>query len=64
MGVIDVDICISSHLKKKELAWTVDKRLWVISTVMLCKSIKELRNRNFLNYVAMWPLVTYSNYFV
>ena len=36
VGVVDVDVCISSYLKE-ELAWAVDKRLWVISTIMLFK---------------------------
>ena len=30
VDMVDIDICISSHLKE-ELAWAVDKRLWVIS---------------------------------
>ena len=34
VGVVDVDIRVSSHLKK-ELAWAIDKRLRVISTIML-----------------------------
>ena len=33
MGVVDVNVCISSHLKE-ELAWAVDKRLRVISTML------------------------------
>ena len=43
--MVDVDVCISSHLKE-ELAWAIDKRLWVISTIMLfknSKSTKELK---------------------
>ena len=36
VGVVDVDVCISSHLKE-ELAWAADKRLRVISTIMLFK---------------------------
>ena len=36
VGVVDVDICILSHLKE-ELIWAIDKQLWVISTVMLFK---------------------------
>ena len=42
--MIDVDVRVSSYLKE-ELAWAVDKRLRVISTIMLfknSKSIKEL----------------------
>ena len=33
-GVVDVDVRISSHLKE-ELTWAIDKRLRVISTIML-----------------------------
>ena len=70
VGVVDVDVRVSSYLKE-ELAWAVDKRLRVISTIMLfknSKSIKELKNKAVLNLnnivcVAMWPLVTYSNCF-
>ena len=42
--MVDVDMCVSSHLK--ELAWAVEKRLWVISTIMMfknSKSTKELK---------------------
>ena len=42
VGVVDVDIRISSHLKE-ELTWAVDKRLRIISTIMLLKSTKELK---------------------
>ena len=34
--MVDVDVRVSSHLKE-ELAWAVDKRLRVISTIMLFK---------------------------
>ena len=46
--MVDVDVCISSHLKE-ELAWPIDKRLQVISTLMLfknSKSTKELKVKN------------------
>ena len=36
VGVVDIDVCISSHLKE-ELAWAVDKRLQIINTIMLFK---------------------------
>ena len=36
VGVVDVDVCVLSHLKE-ELAWAVDKQLRVISTIMLFK---------------------------
>ena len=45
MGVVDIDVCISSHLKE-ELTWAIDKQLQVISTIMLfknSKSTKELK---------------------
>ena len=51
VGVIDVDICVSSHLKE-EPALAVDKQLQVISTIMLfksSKSAKELKNKAVLN---------------
>ena len=34
--MVDIDVRVSSHLKEK-LAWAVDKRLQVISTIMLFK---------------------------
>ena len=45
VGVVDVHVHVSSHLKE-ELAWVVDKRLRIISTIMLfknSKSTKELK---------------------
>ena len=36
VGVVDIDVHVSSYLKE-ELAWAVDKRLRVISTIMLFK---------------------------
>ena len=33
VGVVDVDVRVSSNVKE-ELAWTVDERLQVISTIM------------------------------
>ena len=44
--MVDVDIRILSHLKE-ELTWAIDKWLRVISTVMLCKSTKELKEKPF-----------------
>ena len=35
--MVDVDVYLSSHLKE-ELAWAVDKWLWVISAIMLLKT--------------------------
>ena len=45
VGVVDIDVRISSHLKE-ELTWAIDKQLWIISTIMLfqsSKSSKELK---------------------
>ena len=36
VGVVDIFVWVLSHLKE-ELAWAADKRLWVISTIMLFK---------------------------
>ena len=36
VGVVDVDVRVSSHLKE-ELAWAIDKRLWIISAITLLK---------------------------
>ena len=43
--MVDIDVRISSYLRE-ELTWAIDKRLRVISTVMLfknSKSTKELK---------------------
>ena len=42
MGVVDIDVRISSHLKEY-LVWAVDKQLWIISTIKNSKSTKELK---------------------
>ena len=44
--MVDVDVRVSSHLKE-ELTWAINKWLWVISTIMLFKSTKELRIKMF-----------------
>ena len=45
VGVVYVDVRISSHLKEEQ-AWTVDKRLRVISTISKStKELKELKNK-------------------
>ena len=36
--MVDVDVRILSHLKE-DLAWAADKRLQVISTIMLLKTV-------------------------
>ena len=45
--MVDVDVCLSNHLKGElGMAWAVDKRLWIISTIVLFKnsnSTKELK---------------------
>ena len=44
-------VCVS-RLLKEELAWVIDKRLWVISNKMLFKTIlplKKLKNKAILN---------------
>ena len=49
--MVDVDICVLSHLKE-ELAWAIDKWIRVIGTIILLKSInstKELKNKAILN---------------
>ena len=43
--MVDVDVCISSHLKE-ELAWAADKWLQVIST-----TISSLTNQTYIRYV-------------
>ena len=47
--MVDVDVCISSHLKEK-LAWAVDKRLQIISTIKNSKSTKGLKNKAVLKF--------------
>ena len=42
VGVVDVDVHISSHLKE-ELAWAIDKWLRIISTITLLKNSKSTR---------------------
>ena len=66
-----VNVRVSKSLKE-ELAWATDKRLQVISNIMLVKTViqlcttKKLKNKVVLSLfnivcVAMWSLVTYSN---
>ena len=40
--MVDVDVRILSHLKE-ELTWAIDKRLRIISTIMLLKSSKSIK---------------------
>ena len=60
---------IPRHLEE-ELAWAIDKWLWVISHIMLFSYItKELKNKVILSLnnivcIAMWSLVMYSICFI
>ena len=49
--MVDVDVRVLSHLKE-ELAWTVDKRLWIISTIMLFKKQLNVSNVELLTIFA------------
>ena len=40
--MVDVDVCVSSHLKE-ELAWAVSKRLQVVSTTCYLKNSKTTK---------------------
>ena len=54
MGMVDMDIQVSRHLKE-ELAWAADKQLQVISTMMLLKNsfstteLIEIKEKAILN---------------
>ena len=56
--MVDVDVCISSHLKE-ELTWAIDKRLWVISTIMLFKNSKSTKELKKLKNKAVLYLKQY-----
>ena len=64
VGVIDMDECVLSHLKE-ELAWAIDKRLWVISTIKLFKNsystkeLKDLMNKGVLNNLKRYCMHCY-----
>ena len=58
VGVVDVDVRVSSHLKE-ELTWAIDKRLWVISTIMLFKNSKSTKELNKLKNKAVLNLKQY-----
>ena len=47
MGVVDVGVRVSSHLKK-ELPWAVDKQLRVISIIMLLKNSKSTKEQRYI----------------
>ena len=38
--MVDVDVCISSHLKE-ELTWAIDKWLRVISTIIIYSTLRR-----------------------
>ena len=41
--MVDVGVHVSSHVKE-EMTWAIDKRLWIISSIIKnSKSIKELK---------------------
>ena len=42
VGVAYVNVCIVRHLKE-ELAWAMDKRLWLIINAILFKTVIPLR---------------------
>ena len=42
--MVDIDVCVSNHLKE-ELTWAIDKRLRVISTIMLFKNSKSTKEQ-------------------
>ena len=43
VGVVDIDVCVSSRLKE-QLTWAVDKGLLVIITIILYKKVRVLRS--------------------
>ena len=43
MGVPYMAVYVSRHLKE-EMAWAIDKWLWVISNIMALKTVVPLRN--------------------
>ena len=43
-GCDNVNVCISRYLKE-ELAWAIDKQLWLITKIMLFKTVIPLRIR-------------------
>ena len=68
MGMAYVGIHVSRHLKE-ELAWAIDKWLWIISNIMLFKTViyttKELKNKAVLNLkqYCMYCYMALSNVF-
>ena len=50
--MVDVDVCLSSHLKE-QLAWAIGKRLQVVSTKIYLKNsntIKELKGTSYFKF--------------
>ena len=68
VGMAYVGIHVSRHLKE-ELAWAIDKWLWIISNIMLFKTViyttKELKNKAVLNLkqYCMYCYMALSNVF-
>ena len=40
VGVVDIDVCVASHLKE-ELTWAIDRQFRVISTIL--KTVRVLK---------------------
>ena len=57
-----MNVCGLRRLKE-ELAWAIDKRLWIISNKMLSYSTKKLKKKTVLNskQYCMRYYVTLSN---
>ena len=51
VGVVDVDVTRIEPFKE-ELAWAVDKRLWIISTIKSSKTTKELKGTSRFKFKA------------
>ena len=68
MGVAYKNECISRRLNE-ELAWVIDKQLWIISDKMLLKIVvattKKLKNKAILSLrqYCVHCYVTFSNEF-
>ena len=52
VGVAQVNVLLSRQLKE-ELSWGIDKWLWLIINIMLCKTViyttKNLKNKAIFN---------------
>ena len=67
VGVVDVVVCVSSHLKE-ELAWAVGKQLRVLSSYYKCylktgKTTKELKGTSYFKFkIMLYMLLQYSSH--